>query len=283
MAHVSPRVSAGELGADVYRVWGVRDEETSAAAHPCAGPAPERALRTAVVWRTLRGALDDRAAATGRHELDVVDAGGGTGNFAVPLAGLGHRVTVVDPNPDSLAALERRAAEAGVTGRVRPVQAEAAGLTDVVGTAAADLVMCHSVLEYVDDPAVELAAVAAAARPGAAVSVLIANPVAAAVHRAIAGQFDDAARLLTDPDGTWGERDPMPRRFTRGAITALLTGAGLSVASVHGVRVFADLVPSRLIDDPGATDPLSTLERAAATHPALRDIATQLHLLALRS
>lgn len=283
MAHVSPWVSTGGTGADVYRVWDVRDEETSAGTHPCAGPPPERTLRTAVVWRTLRGALDDRAAATGRRELDVVDAGGGTGNFAVPLAALGHHVTVADPNPDSLAALERRAAEAGVTGRVRPVQAEAAGLIDVVGAGAADLVMCHSVLEYVDDPAAELAAVVAAARAGAAVSVLIANPVAAAVHRAIAGQFDDAARLLTDPDGTWGDRDPMPRRFTREAITALLAAAGLTVESVHGVRVFADLIPGRLIDDPGAADPLAALERAAATHPALRDIATQLHVLAWRA
>jgi len=177
-------------------------DQQLAATHPCAGPPPDRALRTAVVWRTLRAALTERAG--GRAALDIVDAGGGTGNFAVPLAALGHHVTVVDPNPDSLAALERRAADAGVTALVRPVQAEAAELPDVVGPDAADLVMCHSVLEYVDDPAVELAAVVAVARPGAAVSVLTANPVAAALHRALAGQFDDAARLLTDPHGTWG-------------------------------------------------------------------------------
>lgn len=258
------------------------DEQIIAAAeHPCAGPAPERALRTAVVWRTLRGALYERARGTGRDALDIVDAGGGTGNFAVPLAALGHHVTVVDPNPDSLAALERRAADAGVTARVRPVQAEAADLTDVIGPDGADLVICHSVLEYVEDPAVELAAVVAVARPGAAVSVLIANPVAAALHRALAGQFDDAARLLADPHGTWGERDPMPRRFTRASITALLTGAGLTVARTQGVRVFADLVPSRLLDaDPGADESLADLESAAAGHPALRDIATQLHVLA---
>lgn len=259
-------------------------DQQQAAGHPCAGPSPDRALRTAVVWRALRSALGDRSAATGRDALDIADAGGGTGNFAVPLAGLGHRVTVVDPNPDSLAALERRAADAGVTDRVRAVQAEAADLPDVLGPDAADLVICHSVLEYVDDPAVELAAVAAVARPGAAVSVLIPNPVAAALHRALAGQFDDAARLLTDPAGTWGERDPIPRRFARETITALLTGAGLTVSAVQGVRVFADLVPSRLIDgESAASDSLAELESAAATHPALRDLATQLHVLAYRS
>lgn len=65
-------------------------------------------MRTAVVWDALRAVLAELAGATGRDVLDIVDAGGGTGGFAVPLAALGHTVTVVDPSPDSLAALERR-------------------------------------------------------------------------------------------------------------------------------------------------------------------------------
>ncbi|NUP34683.1 MAG: methyltransferase domain-containing protein, partial [Streptomycetaceae bacterium] len=99
-------------------------------------------MRTAVVWQVLRDALDRRAADTGRAALDVLDTGGGTGNFAVPLARLGHRVTVVDPSPDALAALERRAAEAGVTDRVAAFQGDAQALFDVVEPGAADVVLC---------------------------------------------------------------------------------------------------------------------------------------------
>ncbi|MEV1174818.1 hypothetical protein AB0J09_41155, partial [Nonomuraea sp. NPDC049784] len=43
------------------------------------------AARTAVVWNALRSVLTERAVATGREALDIVDAGGGTGGFAVPL------------------------------------------------------------------------------------------------------------------------------------------------------------------------------------------------------
>jgi ubiquinone/menaquinone biosynthesis C-methylase UbiE len=82
-----------------------------------------RRLRTAVVWDGLRAALDARL--PGREALEVLDVGGGTGGFAVPLAQAGHAVTVLDPNPDALAALERRAAEAGVGDRVRWLQADA--------------------------------------------------------------------------------------------------------------------------------------------------------------
>ncbi|WP_055503090.1 methyltransferase domain-containing protein [Nonomuraea pusilla] len=240
------------------------------------------AVRTAVVWDALRGVLAERAAATGRDRLDIVDAGGGTGGFAVPLAELGHAVTVVDPSPDSLAALERRAKERGVG--VRGLQGDAADLADLLHRGSADLVLCHSVLEYVEDPISALTAVAGLLREGGAVSVLAANPVAAAIHRALAGQFDDARAVLTDPVGTWGDRDPTPRRYTAETLAELLTVTGLTVGAIHGVRVFSDLVPSRLVDgEPGAADALVALEQAAATHPVLRDIATQLHVLGHRT
>ncbi|WP_173524825.1 methyltransferase domain-containing protein [Nonomuraea antri] len=238
-------------------------------------------MRTAVVWDALRGVLAERTAATGRDGLDIVDAGGGTGGFAVPLAELGHTVTVVDPTPDSLAALERRAKEKGVS--VRGLQGDAADLGDLLSRDSADLVLCHSVLEYVDDPIGALTAVAGLLRRGGAVSVLAANPVASSIHRALTGRFDEARAALDDPLGRWGDRDPTPRRYSAAALTELLTATGFTAGAIHGVRVFADLVPSRLVDgEPGAAEALIALEQAAATHPVLRDIATQLHVLGHR-
>ncbi|QMV23810.1 methyltransferase domain-containing protein [Streptomyces sp. SCUT-3] len=244
---------------------------------------PRASLRTAVVWDVLSEALDGQAAAAGRESLDVLDAGGGTGNFAVRAAGMGHRVTVVDPSPDALFALERRAAEAGVADLVRGVQGDAHGLLDVVGAGAHDAVLCHGVLEYVDDPAEAVHNVVGALRPTGVVSVLAANRNGAVLARALAGHFAEARRGLSDPHGRWGDADPVPRRFTEDGLADLVTAAGLEVAAVHGVRVFADLVPGSLADaEPGATEALLQLEEAAAGIPAFRAIATQLHLLARR-
>ncbi|MFE7651006.1 class I SAM-dependent methyltransferase [Streptomyces phaeoluteigriseus] len=241
---------------------------------------PRASLRTAVVWDVLQDALDRRVKATGRESLDVLDTGGGSGNFAVPVARLGHRVTVVDPSPNALFALERRAAEAGVADRVQGVQGDAHGLFDVVRRGGYDAVLCHGVLEYVDDPAEGVRNVVAALRSEGVLSLLAAGLGGAVLARALAGHFTEARQALTDPDGRWGQGDPVPHRFTAGQLTELVEGAGLRVGAVHGVRVFADLVPGVLVDtEPGAMEALLRLEEAAAELPAFHSVATQLHVL----
>ncbi|WP_438817693.1 class I SAM-dependent methyltransferase, partial [Streptomyces clavuligerus] len=244
-------------------------------------PRPPRAsLRTSVVWEVLRGALDRRVEATGRDSLDILDTGGGSGSFAVPVAQLGHRVTVVDPSPNALFALERRAAEAAVADRVRGVQGDVHGLFDVVERGGFDVVLCHGVLEYVDDPAEGVANALAALRPGGSLSLLAAGLGGAVLARALAGHFNEARQALADPAGRWGDGDPVPRRFTAEQLTGLLTDAGAEVGAVHNVRVFADLVPGALVDtEPGALDALLGLEAAVAELPAFRSVASRLHLL----
>jgi len=246
-----------------------------------------------VVLGVLQTVVSDLAGQTGRAALDIVDAGGGTGGFAVPLAVLGHRVTVVDPSPDSLAAAQRRAAEQDVP--LRAVQGDAADLAALAGEQSADLVLCHSVLEYVDSPAAAMAAIAAVLRPGGAVSVLTASAVAAVIHRALAGRFDEARRLLSgigtgvagngsSPAAAGrGRPGSGPRRFTLAAVTALIGQAGLRPGPALGVRVFTDLVPGVVADaDLGAAQALEGLEVAVAAHPAFHDFAAQFHVLGYR-
>ena len=184
-------------------------------------------VRFSLVWDVLRDVVSVRVAETGRQALDIVDVGGGTGGLAVPFAALGHNVTVVDPSPDALAAAQRRAAEAGA--RLTAVQGEAASLDSVAGTKAADLVICHNVLEYVDSPADAMTAIAAVLRPSATVSVLASNAVAAILHRALAGRFTEARQLLESENAEEGSGPP--RRFTVPALTA--PGRGFSVSGAR--------------------------------------------------
>ena len=232
---------------------------------------PHVTARTAAVWAVLRRELERR----GDRELTVLDVGGGTGGFAVPLALLGHRVTVVDASPDALAALTRRAADAGVADRVTAVQGDGDALAELVEARSADLILCHAVLEVVDDPA------GVGGGGGGAVSVLVASRAAAVLARAVNGHLDQAAALLADADGRMPGRDTLRRRYDADSATALLAAAGLTVEELHGVRVLVDLLPAAVVEADPVT--LLDLELAAASRPPFRDIAAQLHLFARRS
>ena len=227
--------------------------------------------RTAVVWDALQEVLGER--------LRVVDIGGGTGGFAVRLAELGHDVTVVDPSPDALAALARRAAESDVRDRVTGIQGDVDGLLEVVEEA--DVVLCHGVLEVVDDPAAALATIRDVLRPDGVLSLLVAQRHAAVLARAMAGHFQQALGLLDGSAPAPGGR--AGHRFTSDEAVELLAAAGFTVDATHGVRVFADLVPGSLLDlEPGAAAALVELERAVATRQEYLPLATQVHLLAHR-
>lgn len=225
-----------------------------------------------MVWGALQQLLDDAGSQAGTGGLRVLDIGGGTGGFAVRVAELGHHVTVVDPSPDALATLDRRSEETGVADRVTGMQGDIATVRDLVG--AVDVVLCHGVLEVVDDPAAALAAVTEVLRPHGSLSLLVAQRHAAVVARAMAGHLDLARELLEGHAGG-------PRRFTAEETTSLLTDAGFTGITLHAVRVFGDLVPSSLVDgEPRATAALAELERAVAERPEYLTLATQIHALA---
>lgn len=238
-----------------------------------------QSVRTGVVWDGLRRVLEDGSFRD--QQARIVDIGGGTGGFAVPLAELGHRVQVIDPSPDALASLDRRARERSVADRVTGQQGDLSDLASLVEEA--DLVLCHGVLEMVDDPAASLAAIAGVLRPGGHLSLLVAQLHAAVVARAMAGHFQAAHELLDGTGAGAGPSGRSGRRFTHDEVVDLVTAAGLSPAAVHAVRVFADLVPGSLLDlEPGASAALVELEQAVATRSEYLPLAAQLHVIASR-
>jgi 2-polyprenyl-3-methyl-5-hydroxy-6-metoxy-1,4-benzoquinol methylase len=235
-------------------------------------------VRTAAVW----AALD--ALAGGGAPLRVLDVGGGSGVFAVPLARLGHQVTVVDPSADALATLERRATTAGVGDRVRGLQGDGDLLHELPlaegdSDGGYDLALCHAVLEVVDDPATTLGEITRALRPGGQVSVATANRAGAVLARALSGHPKEALALLEDRDPAPGRTRPARRRFAPDDLLALLRNAGLEPAEWRGVAVVSDLLDATSDADPEA---VRRLELALAGTSPYRDVATGLHVLATR-
>jgi 2-polyprenyl-3-methyl-5-hydroxy-6-metoxy-1,4-benzoquinol methylase len=233
------------------------------------------------VWRVLEDELA-RVRARGIAEPHVVDVGGGTGVWAVPLAAAGCLVTVVEPNQNALATLRRRAEETEVSDRIVVVADDTDSLNERVRAGSGDLVLAHGLLEVVDDPNAAVAALVTAVAPGGAVSVLAANRNAAVLHRALAGRVAEARQLLLGANGVLpDDGESLARRFDTEGLRVLLEAAGLDLALLQGDGVVSDSV-GEAESDQFTGDELAEFEAAASVVPPLRDIASRLHALARR-
>jgi SAM-dependent methyltransferase len=248
-----------------------------------AGQLPEASPPGALsaVRRALRAEVERARERRDGRPVRVLDVGGGSGVWAVPMAVAGCQVTVVDTSPNALAALRRRARDAGVLEQVTATQGDVQALADSVPAGGADLVLGHGLLEVVDDVAASVGQLAEAVEPGGAVSVLVAGRYGAALALAHAGRLAQAGTVLTDPGGRSGPADKLQRRLDLAGLRGLLESAAqLSIELVQGEGVFDGWLPAAVLEaDPGGAEELS---RIVASTPELLVLAAQLHVMARR-
>ena len=145
------------------------------------------AVRLAVLWSVLS---NDVPGLAGRPML-ILDAGGGSGHMAVRLVGLGHSVVLCDISEEMLSKAAARAAEAGVTDAVEIRHLSIQGYANIADHKF-DLVLCHAVLEWLDDPRSAVRELAQLVKQGGQISVMFYNRFASLLKRTLSGDFEAA-------------------------------------------------------------------------------------------
>ncbi|MFI7615583.1 class I SAM-dependent methyltransferase [Nonomuraea terrae] len=234
-------------------------------------------------WRNLLGTLRDVV----RQELvtrqlepylagepaRVLDVGCGQGTQALQVARRGHRVTALDSSQELLDQL---------TAALTPDLAVEVvhGSADELPAGPFDVVLCHGVLMYFEDPAPVLRAIAAVVRPGGLVSLLVRNGDALALRPGLRGDWTIAQRAFDEM--SYGNRIGVTARADRRAdLWSALAEHGLSVEDWYGVRVFTDQAPDDAPVPEDLQDLLACEERAGRTDP-YRQVAALTHLIVRR-
>ncbi|MGW0209707.1 class I SAM-dependent methyltransferase [Streptomyces sp. NPDC003233] len=216
------------------------------------------------------------------QRLRVLDVGMGQGTQALRLARLGHQVTGVEQDATMIAAArEALAAQPdGIRERVRLVQGDGrdTGVHFLPGSF--DVVLCHGVLMYVEEPDPLVAGLARMLAPGGLLSLLVRNGDALAMRPGLSGNW--AGALAAFDTAAYHNRLGLDVRADRlAALTATLAGIAAPLHAWYGVRVFTDTAA----DDAEIPDDLQTLlaveERAGRTDP-YRRVAALLHLCGVR-
>jgi S-adenosylmethionine-dependent methyltransferase len=238
---------------------------------------PEGRLRSDVTFANLQDFLPVQAKAS----LCALDVGCGTGATTVRLARLGIHVTLLDSSPAMLDIAQRKAQEAGVTDKVVLQHGDAAQLANLFHTAAFDVILCHNILEYCDDPSAVLRGAARALRDSSAIlSILVRNRAGEVFKAAL--QAGDLAAAENNLTAEWGQESlygGKVRLFTPGSLRTLVTEASLAPIAERGVRVLADYLPP-LISRSLEYERIFELERKLSSRPEYAAVARYTHCFA---
>jgi len=235
-------------------------------------------LRSDLAWENLRGLLP--AECSGLRALDL---GGGTGAVSVRLARMDFAVVLLDSSEEMLGTARKEMVANDVADRIALRHADGNRLHKLFDAEIFDLVVCHNLLEYVEDPGAILRSIAGIVKKDAVVSVLARNRAGEVLRAAIkSGDWKLAKANLsaeTVVDALFGE--PV-RVFDRAGLARMLTQAGLGVVAEYGVRVFSDYVDSKALDDE-AYRRIFDLEFTLGAQPQFAAIARYSQLIARRS
>ena len=206
---------------------------------------PEGRVRSDLAFGNLEDFIPRSRA---ERPLCALDVGCGTGATAVRLARMGMQVALLDLSPAMLEIAKRTAQDAGVKDKVVVQLGDAIRLENLFSTASFDVILCHNVLEYLDDPIAVLRRASRALRDSSAIlSVLVRNRAGEVFKAAIKeGDLVVAENNLT---AEWGQESLFGGRvrlFNSDGLQAMLKAASLKPIAERGVRVLADYLPPRI-------------------------------------
>jgi S-adenosylmethionine-dependent methyltransferase len=253
--------------------------QTGAAKYAAYLETPEGRLRLDLAFANLQEFLPQAT-----RSLHALDLGCGTGALAVRLARLGLHVTALDGSLPMLDLAKRAAREAGVTERIALQHGDAAQFGELFSAGSFDVILCHNVLEFIDDPAAMLRSAQRALRdPSSIISVLVRNQAGEVLKAALlGGDLVAAGHNLT---AEWGDEalyGTRVRLFTPESLQAMILASSLAVTAERGVRVMSDYLP------PGVSredeyQRIFELESKLGRRPDFTAIARYTHCLARRA
>lgn len=205
--------------------------------------------------------------------LRALDIGAGTGVVAMSLARIGVHVTLLDSSAEMLDFANCAANEAGVGNKVALREGDASQVTRLFRGECFDLILCHNVLEFVDDPSAVLRSASELMLESSILSVLVRTKAGEVLKAAIqTGDLAGAERSLT---AEWGRESLFGGRvrlFTPESVHAMLSGASLTMTATRGVRMISDYLPPAISIE-ADYDRIFELERKLGSRPEFLALA----------
>jgi S-adenosylmethionine-dependent methyltransferase len=164
----------------------------------------------------------------------VLDVGGGSGSDAIPLAQAGYEVTLLDFSQAMLDDARQKADTLGVTLVIQ--QADLFEIPHLFPQSVFDAVICHNVIQFVEDMPGAVQAICAPLRPGGIVSLVNINRYSDALQAALFElNLDMALDLIGARQSYDAGFDATLIRYAGTEMLPALQAAGCEILGEYGV------------------------------------------------
>lgn len=236
------------------------------------------------IYNTMKGQLRlailrrDFAEHVPGSALRVLDVGAGQGHWALELLRQGHSVTLSDVSAEMLQQaqgnIEASDLTAAARDRVRFTQRPLQALDDLLHESF-DLITCHAVMEWLDQPQSLFEHLQPLLKPGVVLSVIFYNRDGLIFKNMLRTNYKKV--LQEDFRGARGSLTPA-NPLQPEVVQTWARAVGLQLICHSGIRVFHDYVldPELRKKDP---QDVVALELAYSQRPPFRDLARYVHFL----
>ena len=169
--------------------------------------------------------------------LRILDAGGGNGYDSLGLARMNHDIDLADMSQQMLNDAAATAALAGVADRVSTHTVDLFGIENYFAADSFDIVLCHNVMQYIDEGKELLAKLSAVLKPGGLLSLVTTNQYsqpyqAAFVHK----DLDLAYQQLDEKVGQDSVFGIAINEYRPEEVYAWLENSQLELVKYYGIR-----------------------------------------------
>ena len=169
--------------------------------------------------------------------MKILDAGGGNGLDSLALARMNHRIDLIDSSRPMLEDARTNAALAGVNDRLSTHAMDILEVGDGFGENSFDMVLCHNVIQFVDNVKPLLQTLHKVLKPGGLLSLISTNQYSLPYQPAYLEEDLDKAFAVLEPADQYNPVfDLDEHEYRADEVIDWLSAQGFSLQKHYGIR-----------------------------------------------
>lgn len=205
----------------------------------------------------------------------ILDAGGGQGQFSLELARAGHELVVCDISSEMLKVAEAQIKKEGLSSQVRLINCSIQDLSQHLQETEFDLVICHAVMEWMQNPAELLPYLYRYLKTDGFLSLIFYNLNSLIYKNCLRTNFKKI--IQHDYVGAAGSLTPI-NPLKPETVLEWVNALPLEVLCHSGIRVFHDYIFNEAHRE-AKPDELLALELELSRQEPFRSLGRYIHLL----